>query len=81
MKNKQRIVTLCYGLWRHSRLDCEHCQAVTVPRVAVAALNLPQSIACHVLLLYVLFFGVRLSAVTVDCDLLPENISLSQCLC
>ncbi len=48
------MVTLSNGLW----LDLEHCQAVTVPRVAVAALNLPQSIVGHVFhVLYVLFLG------------------------
>ncbi len=53
------MVTLSNGLW----LDFEHCQAVTMPRVTAAALNLPQSIAGHVwYVLYVLFWGVLISS-------------------
>ncbi len=48
------MVTLSNGLWLH----LEHCQAVTVPMAAVAALNLPQPIVCHVFhVLHVLFLG------------------------
>jgi hypothetical protein len=58
-EQRERIVTLSDGLW----LDLQHCQAVTVPRVAVAALHLPLSIVCHILyVLYVLFWGVLISS-------------------
>ncbi len=78
MKGEAEIVTLSNGLWLH----LEHCQAVTVPMAAVAALNLPQPIVCHVFQCVVrAVLGVCLSAVTVGCDMLSKNESLGQCVC
>jgi hypothetical protein len=73
-KYNERIATLSHGLM----LDIQHCQAVTVLRLLLLALNLPQSIVCHVL--YVLFWGVLISSDS-RLWLLSRSESLGQCVC